>query len=131
MKPMPSPYGTNYAGLFLPSSFAMDELPRAVLSGAAGGEGGTARDQDDPDDNGGSVYASQTEATAAKLMKLLRDRLQDDDFTTAATLVEQLFGHTDTTGARTAMASDGRRRAAPMPYSVRFPNANRLRRRTF
>jgi hypothetical protein len=105
---------------------AMDELPKAALKGAAGG----ARDQEgDPDDDTGNGTNSPQQDAYKKLFTFLADYLDPDGLQTVGGMISELLGATDPSGSGTAMAGDSRR--ATPGYSRHFPNAHRLRTRTY
>jgi hypothetical protein len=99
-------------------TMAQDELPRAVLAGAAGGR---ARDQNGNPDGG--IYSTPAEASLARLCAFLRGLLSPDDMAQAETLIGQLFADSDPTDVGSAMAGD---RAVSVSYEPRFPNHGRL-----
>jgi hypothetical protein len=100
---------------------AMDAMPKARLPGA--------RDQEDDPDNI-RIAGSPTEAAYQRLFTFLADKMSPDDLQEAAQLVGQLFEETsDNTNGAPAMAGD--RRLVTPGYSRHFPNAHRLRVRTY
>ena len=102
---------------------AMDELPKAALKGAAGG----ARDQDDPDDDGGNGTNSPSQDAYKKLFTFLADYLDPDALQQVGTMISELLGATDG-GKGAAMAGD---RRPAQRYERMFPNSGRLRTRTY
>jgi hypothetical protein len=120
--PMPSPRGTNHAGLFLAEggpTMAMDAMPKNGLRGA--------RDQDNPDDPDNVVVASSPgQAALLKLGKFLADKLNQDDIDQVMDLIQELLASTDDTSANTsdpAMAGD---RRPTHGYLQNYPHAARL-----